>query len=69
MFLTELEAAIHILTILPGAGTPYTLSPIPNVRRLYVGKIACHLYYTFDDSEVIVRALWSARRERGPTLD
>ena len=69
VFPAELEAAIQILTVLPGAGTPYTLSPIPGLRRIYLGKIACHLYYTFDEDEVIVRALWGARRERGPDID
>jgi hypothetical protein len=33
---------------------------------IYLRKLACHLYYTFDDHEVIVRALWGARRERDP---
>jgi plasmid stabilization system protein ParE len=68
VFATELEAAIQLLTVLPGAGTPYPRSPIPGVRRIYLGKIACHLYYTFDEDQVIVRALWGARRERGPEL-
>jgi hypothetical protein len=31
-------------------------------------KLGCHLYYTFDDDEVIVRALWGARREHGPEI-
>jgi hypothetical protein len=31
-------------------------------------KLACHVYYTFDENEVIVRAVWSARREHGPML-
>jgi hypothetical protein len=26
------------------------------------------MYYTFDNTEVIVRAFWPARRERGPRL-
>jgi len=26
------------------------------------------VYYTFDDHEVIVRAFWGARRERGPAF-
>jgi hypothetical protein len=38
------------------------------LRRLYLQRISCHLYYTHDDREVIVRALWGARRERGPAL-
>jgi hypothetical protein len=52
--------------LLPGAGAAYPQGGIPGVRRLYVPKVACHLYYTFDEREVIVRALWGARRDRGP---
>ncbi|MFQ5743828.1 MAG: type II toxin-antitoxin system RelE/ParE family toxin [Acidobacteriota bacterium] len=69
VFATELEAALRILTILPGAGTPYAEAGIEGLRRLYLPKIACHLYYTFDEHEVIIRALWGARRGRGPQID
>lgn len=68
LFATEIEGAIRIVAVLPGAGTPYTKSSTPELRRLYLRKIACHLYYTFDDEEVVVRALWGAKRERGPHL-
>ena len=68
LFAAELEKAIEILALLPGAGTPYTQSAVPDLRRLYIRKLGCHLYYTFDADDVIVRALWGARRERGPTL-
>jgi plasmid stabilization system protein ParE len=66
LFATELESALEILTQLPGAGTPYTQSSTQHLRRIYLRKLGCHLYYTFDDHEVIVRAMWGARRERGP---
>jgi hypothetical protein len=66
VFISEFEEALHVLAILPGAGTSYPQAGIPGVRRLYLPKVACHLYYTFDEREVIVRALWGARRERGP---
>ena len=62
----ELEQGLKIVAMLPGAGTVYARSPIPGVRRIYLRRVALHLYYTFDDGEVIVRALWGARRERGP---
>jgi plasmid stabilization system protein ParE len=68
LFAAELESALRILAILPGAGTPYTQSGTPGLRRFYVRKLSCHLYYTFDDEHVIVRAMWGARRERGPDL-
>lgn len=44
-------------------------SPVPGVRRVYLRKTARHLYYTFDDDEVIIRALWGARRKHGPVLN
>ena len=68
LFATELQSAIQILAVLPGAGRPYTKTDTPAPRRIYLRKRACHVYYTFDDDEVIVRALSGARRERGPTL-
>lgn len=68
VFADELEEALRILTWLPGAGAPYTQAEIPGIRRVYVPKVACHLYYTFDDDEVVVRAFWGARRSRGPGL-
>jgi hypothetical protein len=59
---------VQILALLPGAGTQYAHTDVPGLRRLYLRKLACHLYYTFDDEDVIVRALWGARREHGPPL-
>ncbi len=68
LFATELESVVSILAILPGVGTPYLLTTILEVRRFYLRRIGCHLYYTFNDDEVTLRALWGARRERGPTI-
>ena len=68
VFAAELEQAIKIVAMLPGAGTPYAQSPVPGVRRMYLRRVAAHLYYTFDEDEVIIRALWGARREHGPQL-
>jgi len=31
-------------------------------------SIVAVLYYTFDNEEVTIRALWGARRKRGPEL-
>ena len=68
VFNEELEQALQIIAALPGAGTLYAQSPVPGVRRVYLRRVAVHLYYTFDDAYVIVRALWGARSERGPRL-
>ena len=68
LFASELEKAVEILALLPGVGTLYAHSGVPDLRRLYIRKLGCHLYYTFDADEVIIRAVWGARRERGPTF-
>ena len=68
VFASEFEQAMKVLALLPGAGSLYTRADVPDLRRIYVPKVACHIYYTFDDATVIVRAFWGARRERGPRL-
>ncbi len=68
VFAEELQQALQIITALPGAGTLYNQSSSPGVRRVYLRRLAAHLYYTFDDTRVIVRALWGSRRERGPRI-
>ena len=68
MFVQELEQALKVIAALPGAGTLYPQSPVPGVRRIYLRRVAAHLYYTFDNDQVIVRSLWGARRERGPQI-
>ena len=69
IFAAELEAGLRLLALLPGAGTLYTKAPVPGLRRWYLPKIGCHVYYTFDENEVIVRALWGARRRRGVQIE
>ena len=67
-FASEVEVALKILAILPAAGSLYPHTNVAALRRLYLEKVAAHLYYTFDSEEVVIRALWGARRERGPNL-
>lgn len=68
VFASELEAALQVAALLPGAGAQYEKAGVPGLRRLYLPKVACHLYYSFNEDAVIVRALWGARRHRGPQL-
>ena len=62
----DLDKAIGTLSILPGIGVRYPSAPIPGVRRLYLERLTSHLYYTYDEREIIIRALWHARRGSGP---
>jgi plasmid stabilization system protein ParE len=69
VFADELEQVLKVVALLPGAGAPYKPAGVPGLRRMYIPKVACHIYYTFDEAEVIVRAVWGARRNRGPRLN
>ena len=51
---------------LPGVGASYPR--VPGVRRIFLERVAVHVYFTFDGDRVIVRAVWGARRRRGPRL-
>ena len=62
----DLDQAIGTLSILPGIGVRYPSAPIPGVRRLYLERLTSHLYYTYDEHEIVIRALWHARRGSGP---
>ncbi len=64
----DLEAALDILSSSPGIGSPYVQAPIPGVRRFYLDRLTCHVYYTHDDENVIIRAVWHARRGSGPNM-
>ncbi len=68
VFGQELQEAVAFLRISPAAGTGYLRSAIPGVRRVYLRRLSSHLYCTFDDTEVIVRAFWHAKRKKGPSL-
>ena len=69
IFANELERALEILALLPGAGTSYPHAEVAGLRRMYLRKTGCHIYYTFDEHEIIVRALWGAKRRRGPVIE
>jgi hypothetical protein len=62
----DIERALGLLAVLPGIGTLYPATDLVGIRRLYLRRAACHLYYVFDDHQVVVVSLWGTRRERGP---
>jgi plasmid stabilization system protein ParE len=68
IFADELDEAVKLIALMPGAGAPYAAAGSPGLRRVYLPRVALHLYYTFDDREVIVRALWGARCGSRPQI-
>ena len=70
MFSRELEAAVRLLEISPLIGKAYPEAPVPEVRRLLIGRSRYHLYWEVDAGShaVTVLAVWYARRGTGPRL-
>jgi plasmid stabilization system protein ParE len=64
----DLSEAINLLSGVPGIGQSYPSAPIPGVRRFYLERLMSHLYYTYDEREVVIRAVWHARRGSGPSF-
>jgi plasmid stabilization system protein ParE len=64
----DLEEAIEMLAVVPAIGSPYKAAPIAGIRRFYLERLMSHLYYTFDERELVIRALWHARRGSGPVF-
>ena len=70
LFAEELaEAERHLMT-LPESGQLWRIRRKRTIRRWLLEKTAQHLYYVYNPQreEVLVLALWDARRGRGPRL-
>ena len=52
VFTGEFEETLRVLALLPGAGTSYPQTGVAGLRRFYLRKVACHIYYTFDEQEL-----------------
>ena len=65
----EIEDAVSLPSVLPGAGSIYAKADVPSLRRVYLRRLTSHLYYTFTDDEVVIQALWHANRKHGPELE
>jgi len=65
-FMADLDRTINLIAMLPGVSSTYVR--VPGMRRVFVERLGIHVYFTFDDDAVIVRAVWGARKRRGPRL-
>ena len=61
---------IALLSEAPDIGKRYTRTGIPGLRRTLLIGCRYHLYYVHDAAarNVIVLAVWSAVRRRGPSI-
>jgi plasmid stabilization system protein ParE len=70
MFSRELRAAVHLLETSPLIGKAYPQAPVPEVRRLLIGRSRYHVYWEVDAGAqaVTILAVWYAGRGSGPRL-
>jgi plasmid stabilization system protein ParE len=68
LFLDELADAFALIEAAPELGRPWTSSEVPGVRRVVMRATRYHVYYRVDPDGVVVLAVWSAVRGRGPRL-
>ena len=68
MFRRELEAAVRLLETSPLIGKAYLQAPVPDVRRLLIGRSRYHVYWEVDvaTQAVTIIAVWYAGRGSGP---
>jgi plasmid stabilization system protein ParE len=62
----DLDEAIKLLAVVPAIGSLYPTSPFNGTRRFYLERLMSHLYFTYDEKELVIRAVWHARRGSGP---
>ena len=69
LLIHELLHVIELLETNPNLGVPYESAHFEGpVRRILMKKAERHLYYGLLGDELIILALWGARRGRGPKL-
>lgn len=69
-FTEELERAFDLICGFPTVGEPVPHSKVPGVRRILLGRVQYHLYYTVEPAIEIVEilALWHTSREGSPEV-
>lgn len=68
LFVDELEAAFALIGSAPNIGHPYRRSPVGGTRRVFLAGTRYHVYYALLGDQVVVLAVWHARRGSGPPL-
>ncbi len=70
LFRDELASALRRIVENPEIAPPFYDPEVPDARRFLLTKTRYHVYYVCDfvGQQVIVLAVWSAVRGRGPKL-
>jgi plasmid stabilization system protein ParE len=69
LLIRELLHVLQLLEANPNLGAPYEASRFEGpVRRILMKRTERHVYYGLLGDELIILAIWGARRGRGPKL-
>ena len=70
LFDRELSDTLSLIGEVPDIGHRYRRARIPGLRRMLLKRSRYHVYYVHDEKQqaVVVLAVWSAVRGRGPSL-
>jgi plasmid stabilization system protein ParE len=69
LFTHELLHVLDVLRNNPSSGTLYEAVRFEApVRRILMPKTEAHVYHATIDDEIVILAVWGARRRRGPKL-
>ena len=68
LFMSELATAFDMIASSPLIGRSYRQSPVAGTRRVLLKAARYHVYYAARGADVVVLAVWHARRGEGPPL-
>jgi plasmid stabilization system protein ParE len=68
LFVSELDAMLSALALMPTLGSPAKGERAPGVRRVLLRRTRHHVYYRVRDDVLEVLAVWHAARGAGPGL-
>ena len=68
LFVDELADTFALVEAAPMLGRPWTPTEVSGVRRVVMRATRYHVYFRMDGADVVVLAVWSAVRGRGPRL-
>jgi plasmid stabilization system protein ParE len=68
LFTEELAEALELLSRHPRAGIRYKSRKVSGVRRFPLRTTRYHVYFKTEGDDLVVLAVWSSVRGRGPDL-
>ncbi len=68
LFAEELAACVELLGRMPRVGRRYRHPHVGGLRRVLLRASRHHVYYTIDETQIVIHAVWHAQRGADPEL-